>query len=401
MSDVVGSLRQLRPLIEEHAAADPQGERLAEPVVDAVIRDGALLRMWLPQSLGGEESPPTSMLDAVEEVASADGATGWVAMAAVFATACAAAYCGEEAALELWGDGRLAVMQGAGMPGTAEVVDGGYVLRGKWSYGSGIKHATHVYSCGMVREGGEPRLGPDGEPEARMLIVPVEEVELGGNWDVLGLRRTGSVDYMIDGVFVPEEYTHSGTAAASERGGSLYTLGMTGLGSVLHTAWAIGNGRRALDELAAFAAKRAGRAGGEHFQIRSAQVHAQFEAACALVRRVWEDIETTLEREEALSTRQQTMYRVALNHVSFVSADVTEFVFRSAGGTGLRAGTIQRCFRDANASTQHAILSDRILTTCGRELLGLAPGQSWIGEDELGVLPTSEPVDETLASPAR
>lgn len=396
MSDVIATLRRLKTLIEEHAAADPDGDRIAEPVVEAVMRQSDLMRLWLPSGLGGQEISPTTMLNVVDELTYMDGATAWVGMAAVFATTCASAFCGLKAAGELWGPDRLAILQGAGMPGRADVVDGGYNLSGKWSYGSGIKHATHVYSAALVYQDGKPLLDAEGNAEVLMMIVPFEQVRLGGNWDVLGLRRTGSVDYTIENAFVTEEYTHSVVLEESDRGGPLYRLGMMGLGCLLHTAWAIGNGRRALDELSAFVAGRPSRADGDHFPLRVAQVHAQFNSACAWVREVWADIEKTLDRDEPLSTRQQTLYRLALNHVTFVSADVTEFVFRSAGGTGLRAGRIQQCFRDANASTQHRVLSDGKMVSCGRDLLGLAEGHIWVTEDDLGLPP--EPVRLQMAA---
>ena len=35
-------------------------------------------------------------------------------------------------------------------------------------------------------------------------MLPVEQVKLIDNWDVMGLRATGSIDYKIDRAFVPE-----------------------------------------------------------------------------------------------------------------------------------------------------------------------------------------------------
>ena len=53
------------------------------------------------------------------------------------------------------------------------------------------------------------------------------------------------------------------------------------------------------------------------------------------------------------------------------------FVYKAAGTTGLRAGTIQRLFRDMHAGTQHLIASPPVFRALGRELAGLAPKATW------------------------
>ena len=56
----------------------------------------------------------------------------------------------------------------------------------------------------------------------------VTHATLVDNWDVLGLRGTGSIDYTIDSVFVPEAYTHFAVTDTPKRGGRLYTIGIIG-----------------------------------------------------------------------------------------------------------------------------------------------------------------------------
>jgi len=96
----------------------------------------------------------------------------------------------------------------------------------------------------------------------RTFIVPREEVEFRGNWDVMGLRATGSVDYTITDVFVPASFTHTPDSIIPERGGSLFTMGILGLTQLGHTGFAIGVGRRVLDELGGFVRDRTPLRGG-------------------------------------------------------------------------------------------------------------------------------------------
>ncbi|MEU9342675.1 hypothetical protein AB0D74_15845 [Streptomyces sp. NPDC048278] len=352
--------------------------RLVDPVEKELV-DSDLLSLWVPRSLGGAECPPLEMYDVVETTSYHDGPAGWVLLATALATATAGAYLGDDAVAGLYGGGPLPVIAGQGSPvGVAEVVEGGYRLTGAWSYGSGIKHTTHAYSGAVVHENGRPQLGPDGRPNIILTVVPRQDVRFGDNWDVLGLAATGSIDYTITDLFVPAQWAHPARIRHSDRGGQLYSLGVIGMGCLLHAAWAVGLGRRALDELAAYAQHRGDRAASEDFLQRAAWDEAAFRAASGFLRQTWTDVQTTFERGEALSKRQQTMIRLAVNHITHTVADVCADVYRLSGGVGLRAGAIQRCFRDTHASTQHIIVSDVILRGTGRELLGLAPDHSWV-----------------------
>src|SRR3546814_9289444 len=83
-----------------------------------------------------------------------------------------------------------------GIPrGFARPVDGGYMIRSNWAYGSGIQHAEWVHSgCIVLRDDKVSKL-PNGQTEILIAHHPRDSVELRGNWDVLGLRATGSFDY--------------------------------------------------------------------------------------------------------------------------------------------------------------------------------------------------------------
>jgi len=91
----------------------------------------------------------------------------------------------------------------------------------------------------------------------------------------------------------------------------------------------------------------------------------------------WRDIESTLARNERLSTRQIALMRLALNHVTTVLAEVCTFAYKAGGGSALHGGALQRCFRDIYAGTQHRTTSPTVLRECGGELAGIAEGKEW------------------------
>lgn len=363
--------KMLVPMLDEEAEfADVHGE-LSPTVVAALHREG-LLKMWVPEKLGGSELNPVHSLEVLENVSYGEASAGWVTMAANLSIGAAGAYLSDDAVAELWGDGRQPVIAGQGTrPGTAKIVDGGLSLSGSWSFGSGLKHSTHVHSLGIVEETGEPRI----------FVTPIETANLLDNWDVLGLCGTGSIDYTMDSVFVPDGWSHFAVTTVPERGGNLYGLGIIGFAVTCHSGWAMGVGRRLLDELAGLVHGKAGRPGAQAdsnaFQQGYAEAEARFRAARAFVIEAWTDVSKSLYAGDGISVRQHTLVRLALTNITKALHEVANFVYLAGGTTALRHGTIQRLFRDVHAGTQHVTSSPAVWQTCGRELMGVADGKRW------------------------
>jgi alkylation response protein AidB-like acyl-CoA dehydrogenase len=363
--------KALVPMLDAEAEfADNEG-KLSSATVAALHRDG-LLKLWVPEKLGGAELDPVHSLEVLENLSYADASAGWVTMAANLSIGTAGAYLSDHAVAELWGDGKQPVIAGQGTrPGTAKMVDGGLLLSGSWSFGSGLKHSSHVHSLGIVEETGEPRI----------FVTPIEAVNLIDNWDVMGLVGTGSIDYTMESVFVPNGWSHFAVTTTPERGGSLYGLGIIGFAVTCHSGWAMGVGRRLLDELAELVHGKAGRPGAQAdsvaFQQGYAEAEAKFRAARALVMESWTDLSKSLYAGDGISVRQHTLVRLALAHITKTLHEVASFVYLAGGTTSLRRGTIQRMFRDVHAGTQHVTSSPNVWQTCGRELMGVAEGKTW------------------------
>ena len=360
-------------IADQHADSGDRDGRLADPVVEAMHREG-LYGMWVPRTIpGGAELDVVSSLQIIEKVSYGDPSAGWVLMASALAIGTGAAYLGDAAVDALFAGSRMPVIAGQGTrPGTAAAREGGFLLTGAWSFASGIKHATHIHTLGVIEGTGEPRI----------FVLPVDQATLVDNWDVLGLRGTGSIDYRIEQVFVPEDYTHFAITASPKRGGTLYTIGIIGFAVICHSAWACGIGRRLLDELGKKVRSGVGRSGtlaeSDAFHEQYARAEGTYRAARALVYETWADVKQTLDRGDTLSTRQHTTMRLAMAHATWSCHDVADFVYKSAGTVALRSGTIQRLFRDMHAGTQHITSAPPVIRNAGRELAGLAPGKSWV-----------------------
>lgn len=366
--------RRIQPLLRQEAAASEELGQLTPKVVDALHKNG-FFGMWLPALLDGSELTPRQSLEVLEELAYGDASTGWVVMAACLATGAAGAYLPTSAVETLFlpNRKRLNVFAGQGTrPGRAVTTKGGYLVSGSWSFGSGLKHSTYIHTAATVEETGEPRI----------FNLPIEKAKLIDNWDVMGLRATGSIDYTLDNVCVPEDFSHPLLIVEPKRGGSLYRIGIINFAGICHAGWALGVARRMLDELRQLTKAKLGRAAqnaaNDSFQQAYGLAEAKLRAARAFVFETWTDIEHTLDRDEQLSVRQETLSRLALYNVTWTANDVSEFVYKAAGTTALRDGPIQRYFRDMHAGTQHVTSSPAVLQACGQELAALAEGKRWM-----------------------
>ncbi len=371
------------PVIEEDADEAEHRLNLTDRVV-AAIRDAELYGLLVPSCLGGKETDLVTALRVIIELARADGSAGWCFMAQMCWNSAAGAYMGDDAVRDIFGDGPNVVIAGQGMPnGTAEIVPGGYRVNGRWSYGSGIKHAAFIQCGCVITRDGVPLRKPNGAPEIQLCATQPENVAIHENWDVLGLRGTGSHDYVIEDLFVPEAYSYRTDEVVPQRGGPIYSLGLKNTTALGHTGFALGVARRALDELVNIVSQRRSSAFGTlgdsaSFQQEFAMAEMRLRAATALAADAWGEVQLALNCGEPPGLEKIAVIRALTRHVHEVASDIISFAYKMAGGVSLRGGPLQRCFRDIHAGTQHVLVSHQIAQAAGKVLLGLAePDMCW------------------------
>jgi indole-3-acetate monooxygenase len=381
---LLAKARELSPFLSDQGVAGEQRANLTEATVHA-LRQAGLFAAFVPRALGGAELWPAQGIEIIETLSRSDGSTGWVFMATQVAMATCGAYLAPAAAKTVF-DKHIPLIAGQGAPvGKADSEQNGYRLSGSWSYGSGLLHSEWIHTGAVVHRNGRPVLNPRNQsPEARIFIVPVTEAKLKNNWDVLGLRSTGSVDYSMQDVFVAEGFTHSLSASRPLTGGDLYRVGIIGFAAIGHSGFALGIARRSLDEIATLSTASSGRptavagpGGGESFQLQYGRAEGQLHAARAFVFDVWNDIQRTLESGNDPTVRQITLARLAFTNANSVATSIANLAFEFGGGAALRAGNIQRCFRDQRTAAQHITASEAVVRECAKDLLGLAKGKIW------------------------
>lgn len=379
------AVEDLVPLAE--AGAD-EAERISHQTdkLIAEFRRTGLYLILLPKALGGLELPYAEAMKLVERMAWAEGSSGWCFMVQGVVSASMGAFLPDKGAREVFGKTADVTAAGNGVPrGFARPVDGGYMIKGNWSYGSGIYHAEWIHSGCFIMDGDKMRLNKDGAPEIVLSHHPKDSIVLKGNWDVLGLRATGSFDYTLKEpeLFVPTHMCYMFDDHTPARGGLQYSPGLVSLTTWGHTSWALGVARRALDELAKHARGRAPDVFGKltdsaTFKKAFADAEAKYRAARALVYESWQSLDDSFAAGKHASLEQLTLIRLAMRHLHDVMSEVTTFAHRTSRGASLRSSALQRCYRDAHAGTQHVLLGDEIVQECGRVLVGATgPNAEW------------------------
>ena len=88
-------------------------------------------------------------------------------------------------------------------------MDGGYRVTGQWNFASGVHHANWLFCTCKVMDGDTPRQSANGAPVIRSMYIPAERARIEDTWSVVGMCGTGSHDFVIDDVFVPDAHAFS------------------------------------------------------------------------------------------------------------------------------------------------------------------------------------------------
>jgi indole-3-acetate monooxygenase len=377
---LVDIARGLGPLIAEHIAEGQQIRRLPDAVVDA-LRTSGIFRMLLPRSVGGLEVDIHEALEVIEEITAADGSTGWCVVKGAPSNM-AAAYLQPDAAKEIWADPTI-VCGGSFNPmgGRAERVDGGYVLTGRWDWGTGVTHCAYMTCGGFVTVDGQQQISPMGTPVAKAFLVPAEQVTVIDTWHAHGMRATGSHDFAVDGVFVPDGHSFDGLAAATVDRGGLYSVPYIMQFALPHGILAVGLARASVDSLVELATGKVPLMSVKTLHEREVVQHAigQASAIISAARHHLHGAATRLWAEAAdgavPSPAAALDAHIAAVHATQTCLTAVDAMFAAAGGSAVNdAGPIQRQWRDIHVAAAHFLVNDDKYTQAGKHRVGLPHG---------------------------
>ncbi len=373
--DLLTSAVALGHAIRASADEAERNRRLPKSIIDAMMKAG-IFRMFIPRSHDGLEQPLADSMRVFEELSRADASAGWVSMI-LASNAVIARQLDDAAVQEMFGPPD-ALASGAVAPlGRADIVDGGYRLTGRWSFGSGCQESPWICGGAMAWKDGDMRMLPNGMPDWLFMAFPASDAEIIDNWHVSGLRATGSHDIAVTDIFVPSNRAISMVEDEPTRQGPLYAFPLLGLFGAVVASVALGCAQRAIDEITELAATKipsgattplAEQATG---QRAIAQAAAELAAGRAFLYEAVADTWETVTSGAGVEPRQRAHVRMAASQATTCAARAVDAAYNLGGSSSIRdTSALQRCFRDVHAITQHLAVGQGNYELAGRIMLG-------------------------------
>jgi len=379
--DYVARARALVPLIE--AAGDRiEAERRIVPDVVAALHEAGLFHMLLPPAMGGGGADIVAFNQVIETVAAADASTAWCLSQQVASTQ-AAGYLDAKIAREVFGPPHGAVAWGPPSGAKAIVADGGYVVNGRWRFASGSGHCPWIGGhSAVIERDGKPRLDDKGQPVMRTMLFRKERAVWTDIWHTIGLRGTGSNQYEVKDLFVPDAYT-TWRDQPSDRtdDGPLYNVPLLTLYGIGFCGVGLGLARASLDAFMTLAAGKTGRVGrgvlrdNPVIQSEVAKVSGGLHAARAFLRDMLEEIWDAVNKDGA-TLEQRARLRLAITGALDQSVRAVDFSYTAAASSAIFNGSpFERRFRDMHTVTAQGQAHMSNFESAGQALFGLEPGQ--------------------------
>ncbi len=188
--------RMLIPRLAERAPAATAARKLQAQTI-AEYHDAGILKILQPRRFGGLQGRFSLFSQIVEELTYGCASAAWV-YAVLAEHQWILAQYPEQAQIDVWGANPDAVASSSLAPrAAAKPVSGGWRLSGRYTFSSGCDYAQWAILGAFLGEAGDPR-------HIAYLLVPLAEIEIVDDWQVLGLAGTGSKSLVLRDVFIPE-----------------------------------------------------------------------------------------------------------------------------------------------------------------------------------------------------
>ncbi|HXO02069.1 MAG TPA: acyl-CoA dehydrogenase family protein [Stellaceae bacterium] len=386
-ADYLERVRALAPMLKASAGEIDERRELPAAIIDRLV-EGDFFRLLLPRSLGGAELLPADYVPIIEAIARIDASTAWC-LNQNSGCSMTAAYFTPEVAQDIFGGPRGILAWGPG-PGEARAVAGGYDVTAQWAFASGSHHASWL-GCHVpvVESNGQPRLEPDGSPAVRTVVFPKSKTKFTDIWHTIGLRGTGSDQYAVKDLFVPEAYSLRSIARNSpdkrREMGLLYCFSSLSLYAAGFAGVAMGCARSSLASFIELARDKIPRGAritmrnNNVIQSQVGQAEARLASAYGYLIRSLEDITDAVRERGHITLDERMTIRLASTFCIHTALEVTDILYQAAGATAIfNENPFERPWRDAHSVSQQLQGRQIHFETVGQHLMGLEPDTSWL-----------------------
>ncbi|MCX5446408.1 acyl-CoA dehydrogenase family protein [Streptomyces nigrescens] len=334
----------------------------------ALLKQVGIYRSATPARFGGEPLPPAEFLDRIERISVVDGSTGWVASfgsALIYLAALPL-----ETQAELYRAGPDLVFAGGLFPvQPAPPTERGFRVDGRWKFASGCVGADilGVGIPGDASTGGKPRTA---------LLHP-DQVEIVREWDVVGMRGTGSFDLVVRDLEVPREWTfiRGGRPTVDE---PLYRYPTIAYAAQVLAVVGAGVARAALDHAERVGAGYAGVTGAPksadraYYRTGVAEAEAALRSARAWFYEISDEVWATVLAGDEATHEHNAHLRLAAAHLARTASQVVDRLVEISGTAPIHTAHPLRALQgDALVPKQHAFLGPAMFDAAGAVLMGL------------------------------
>ena len=380
--EMVRRAEALIPQLREHSSEAEQIRKMPPTSVDAVRKAG-LFKVLQPRRIGGLEQSLRTHVDTIAAISSACSATGWC-MGVMHAHSWLMAHFPQAAQDETYGANPDTLISAViGPRGQLKRTSDGYVLNGVWPFASGSQYSDWLFLGAVL-------LDDRGEVvDEADVLVPTQAVTIKDDWNVTGLRGTGSCTVVAKDIAIPKHRYLSlrGLIGGDTPGQALHdsTLYLSAAVPVLTLALcpsALGIARSALE---AFKQRLPGREVAyteREVQIEMPVTHIQVSEAAtridvaeALLYRCADDIEAAAKRGEMMEFTKRARVRADCAWAVRQCLEAVEILYLASGGSGIAdSSVLGRAWRDLHAVNMHGLLNLQTnMELYGRIVLGLKP----------------------------
>ncbi|MFJ2690173.1 acyl-CoA dehydrogenase family protein [Pseudomonas sp. NPDC087336] len=388
-----GPLDYARSLVPALKARSEETARLGR-LPDATVADldaGGLFGMTTPRRYGGGQVSVRTFLDVVTELGRGDASVAWVTALTNVTNWCAASFFGEEAAKEVFCADKPARVVGVLSPRKAVVkkVEGGYLIEeGMWGFNSGVYHATwDMLGIPLVDEHGKVL-------DQGAALIPIEQVQILNDWNVIGISGSGSSSVSVTNVFVPESRIASvsqaieGNYASTHLDGeSLYRVACMPMLAIILAFPALGLGVAALETFLETLPRRgiqyswySKQADAPVTHLVVGQTSAKIDAARAILERHAEAIDASAASGVYMDYLERAKVRRDVGYAETLIWEAVDMLASASGGSLASAtNPMTKIWQDARVASLHGIVNPSLnFETYGRLLCGNTAGTPFI-----------------------
>ena len=377
----------LRSVIRAYHDELDREQRLPKALVEQLHAAG-FYRLVRPRELGGLQADPLTYLRTVELLSEGSGSVGWnlcnnnIAQLVTLGLP-------DGGIREIYGQGGDVAVAGTAVQGggRAVPVDGGYRVTGRWPFGTGCQESPWMLGSFQILDRDQPRRSPDGASVYwRGVFHRAETQIVAGSWDVSGLRATGSFDWTVDDVFLPERRTmvHAGVPLDNQWShwpGVSYALPAQVWVGPHHSAVITGIARAGIDALIELAVEKTPRGRTSRLcdnpQVQDAigRADAILNAGRAYRSATITEVWNTIAAGEDTTLEQRARCRLAAVHAADCAREAMDLVYRQGGSTSYRRESrLAECWRDLQVVGQAVTIMPEWYPMGGRVFMKMDPG---------------------------